>query len=143
MVKVLVLRSEKGRITEKEVVEGDLLDVVRSVAKRALEEWDPANSDFIALKDLKEVELELPLRPDVVDLLREYGSLARAGGKAVGQMPVFTISFDNMMVGEDKIIENKIYLIAPHLGEDIETELEAMAAEYTAEREEAPGIEEA
>ncbi len=143
MVKVLVLRSEKGRITEKEIIEGDLVEVVRSVAKKALEEWDPSSSDFIALKDLKEVELKLPLKPEVVDLLREYGSLARAGDKAVGQIPVFTISFDNMMLGEDKIIENKIYLIAPYLSEDIETELEAMAAEYTAEREEAPGIEEA
>ncbi len=141
-MKVVVIRSERGRITEKSVVEGKIEDIVKDAARKALEEWDPANSDFIAIKDLREVELDLPLNPDLVDFLREYGSLHRVKDKAVVRIPTYTISFDNVMVSEDRYIENKIYLIAPYINDDLTVDLESMAAEYTAEKTAAPGIEE-
>ena len=141
-MKVVVIRSERGKITEKSVVEGKIEDIVKDAARKALEEWEPANSDFIAIKDLREVELDLPLNPDLVDFLREYGSLSRVKDKAVARIPIYTISFDNVMISEDRYIENKIYLIAPYINDDLVAELESMAAEYTAERTTAPGIEE-
>jgi Uncharacterized protein conserved in archaea len=60
-LKVLVIRAERGKVVKDEVVEGELKDVVKSKALEALNEWSPETSDFIVLKDERELELPLPL----------------------------------------------------------------------------------
>ena len=141
-MKILVIRSEKGKVTETTVVEGDLREVVRSKAVEAVKEWDPESSDLVALRDSREIELPLPLKPEVIDTLNKYGDVRRAGNVAVASLPVYTISFDNMMVSEERYIENKIFLVSIYVNDEIKTLLEAEAAEITAERKEPEGIRE-
>ena len=141
-MKVLSVRAERGKVVESVVVDGDLAEVVKQRAQQALSEWDPRTSDFIVLKDYRELELPLPISPDLVDLLREVGELSRTKDKAIARFPVYTISFENTMVSEDKYVEYKIYLIAPYINEDVKTELEAEAQDITTEKEPPAGIEE-
>ncbi|MEB3774595.1 MAG: DUF2286 domain-containing protein [Desulfurococcales archaeon] len=142
MTRITVIRGEYGKVTESRIVDSELEDVVKEVARSALNEWSPNESDFIVIKDLREIDLKLPLKPEIVDVLRKYGTLSRAGDKAIAVIPVFTISFDNKMISEDKYIENKVYIIAPYINDEVNTLLESLAAEITAEEEAAPGITE-
>lgn len=144
-MKVLSIRAERGKVVQSEVVDGDLREVVKRKALEAMNEWDPATSDFIVLKDDRELEFPLPLKPEIVDLFRdlgELGSLGRTKDKAVARFPVYTISFENRMVSEDKYVEYKIYLLAPYINEDVRTELEAEAQDITTEKQGPEGIEE-
>ena len=140
--KILVIRSEKGKVVESEIVEGALEDVVKDTARRALEEWDPGLSDFIILKDLREIELELPIDPKLFDILREYGGLAKKGNIAIARLPLYTISFDNRMITENNYIENKVYLVTLFINEDLKTQVEVEAASITSEKTVPEGIEE-
>jgi len=140
--RILIVRSEKGRIVESDVVEGRLTDVVKDTARRALEEWDPEMSDFVVLKDVKEVELELPIDPDLFDVLKEYGGLVRKGSVALARLPVYTISFDNRMITEESYVENKIYLVTLYINDDLKAQMEVEATSITSEKEAPEGIEE-
>lgn len=141
-MKVLSIRAERGRIVESTVLDGDLADIVKRKAEEALREWDPGTSDFIVLKDNRELELQLPLKPELVDLFRSVGSLSRTKDKAIGTFPVYTISFENRMISEDQYVEYKIYLLAPYINDDVKTELEAEAQDITTEKEAPEGIKE-
>jgi hypothetical protein len=141
-LKVLTIRAERGKIIKSEVVDGDLKDLVKRKAQEAMNEWDPETSDFIVLKDNRELELPLPLKPELVDLFRSIGNISRTKDKAIGSFPVYTISFENRMLGEDKYVEYKIYLLAPYINDDVKTELEAEAQDITTEKEGPEGIEE-
>jgi hypothetical protein len=142
--KVLVVRAEEGRLVESEVVEGGLTEVVKRVAAKALEEWNPETSDFIVLRDVRVVTLSLPIPGDLVDKLRPYGLRRSGRDTAEFDLVVYTISFDNMMVGgeEGGYIERKIYLIAPYINEDLRVELEKQAVDIVTPKEPPEGIEE-
>jgi len=143
-LKVLVIRSEDGAVTESRIVEGEFFDVVKQVAGEAYQEWTPESSDFIVMRDYIEVEVDLPLDPALFDFLREYGELARSGkDKASIVFPFFTISFDNRMIDQENFIDRKVYVVAPYINDDVKTDLEAEAARTTAPRESPPGIQEA
>ncbi len=141
-MKVLTIRAERGRVVQDEVVDMDLRELVKRKAAEALSEWDPETSDFIVLKDEREVELPLPLKPELVDLFRSIGSLSRTKDKAIGRFPIYTISFENRMISEDKYVEYKIYMLAPYIDDDIKAELEAEAQDITTEKEAPGGIKE-
>ncbi|MFP3309606.1 MAG: DUF2286 domain-containing protein [Acidilobus sp.] len=141
-MKVLTIRAERGKIIKSEVVDGNLKDLVKRKAQEAMNEWDPETSDFIVLKDNRELELPLPLKPELVDLFRSIGNISRTKDKAIGSFPVYTISFENRMLSEDKYVEYKIYLLAPYINDDVKTELEAEAQDITTEKEGPEGIEE-
>lgn len=141
-MKVLTIRAERGKIIKSEVVDGDLKDLVKRKAQEAMNEWNPETSDFIVLKDNRELELPLPLKPELVDLFRSIGNISRTKDKAIGSFPVYTISFENRMLSEDKYVEYKIYLLAPYINDDVKTELEAEAQDITTEKEGPEGIKE-
>jgi hypothetical protein len=141
-LKVLTIRAERGKIIKSEVVDGDLKDLVKRKAQEAMNEWNPETSDFIVLKDNRELELPLPLKPELVDLFRSIGNISRTKDKAIGSFPVYTISFENRMLSEDKYVEYKIYLLAPYINDDVKTELEAEAQDITTEKEGPEGIKE-
>ena len=143
-MKVLVVRAEEGRVTESEVVEGELEEVVRRVAAKALEEWDPRVSDFIVIREVREVTLNLPIPGHLVDKLRPFGLRRKGSNEAAFDLVVYTISFDNRLVSEEEgsYIENKIYLIAPYIDDSLRAELEAQAAEIVTVKRPPEGIEE-
>ncbi len=140
-MKVLVIRAEHGKVTESLVVDGDLYGVAKEYAGKALEEWDPVNSDFIVLRDVREIRLKLPLDPQLFDTLRNLGvPLRKEGGEAVAEVPFILISFDNVMLGENEYQENKIYVISLYLGDEVKLMFEADAADLTSPRTGPPGI---
>jgi len=143
-LKVLVIRAEEGKVTESSVVEGELEAVVKEVARKALEEWDPRVSDFIVIKEVREVTLGLPIPGKLVDILRPFGLRRKGSKEAAFDLVVYTISFDNRLVSEEEgsYIENKIYLIAPYINDDLRAELEAQAAGIVSPKQAPEGIEE-
>ncbi|MGC8572458.1 MAG: DUF2286 domain-containing protein [Caldisphaera sp.] len=141
-MKVIIIRSEMGKIISSELVEGELDQIIKKKSEDAMKEWNPEISDFIVLRDVRELELPLPLNPELVDILRNVGTLSRTSEKAIARFPIYTISFENMMIGEDNYVEHKIYLISPYINEDIKTELEKEAVEITTEKVSPEGIEE-
>ncbi|MFP3144599.1 MAG: DUF2286 domain-containing protein [Caldisphaera sp.] len=141
-MKVIIIRSEMGKIVSSELVEGELDQIIKKKSEDAMKEWNPEISDFIVLRDVRELELQLPLNPELVDILRNVGTLSRTSEKAIARFPIYTISFENMMIGEDNYVEHKIYLISPYINDDIKTELEKEAVEITSEKTSPEGIEE-
>ncbi len=144
--KVLVIRAEEGRVVEKKIVEGDILDVVKQVARQALEEWDPASSDFIVLRDQREVEMPAEkVTADLFDVLRNYGlrkEKTEEGYQAVITVPVYTISFDNVTIGDETFIEKKVYIVVPQITDEIDVLFEQLAADITSPQKGPEGIEE-
>ncbi len=143
-MKVLVIRAEEGRVTESEVVEGELEEVVKETVRKALEEWDPSRSDFIVLREVREVTLGLPIPGHLVDALRPFGLTRKGPNEASFYLPVYTISFDNRLVSEEEgsYEERKIYLIVPYIDDDLRAEFEAQAADIVTPKKPPEGIEE-
>ncbi|MEN2999957.1 MAG: DUF2286 domain-containing protein [Acidilobaceae archaeon] len=139
---VLIVRAERGRVVSSEVYDGDLSSFVRAYVIKAAEEWDPARSDFIALKDEREAEVDNLSAAAIRELERVGGRGIRGRNSFKVVFPVFTISFDNSMLSEKEYVENKIYLIAPYINEELKEQLEIEAAEITSPPGEAGGIRE-
>ncbi|MEB3806124.1 MAG: DUF2286 domain-containing protein [Desulfurococcales archaeon] len=142
-METIVIRAEYGKVVESSVVEGDLYKVAKEEARQALEEWQPETSDFVIARDFREVEIKLPINPDLYDRLRDMGvPLSRSGGKAYATIPIVLISFDSEMISEEEYQEKKIYIIAPYIDEGFKLELEKEAATLTSPREAPEGISE-
>ncbi len=58
-MKILIVKSENGKVTSEKITEGEISKVLRDVAKEALEEWNELASDFIIMRDNQEVRLPL------------------------------------------------------------------------------------
>jgi hypothetical protein len=132
MQKTLAVRSEMGKISSREIINGSLKEVLRKKAIEVLEEWEENSSDFIILRDTYEVRKKIPFKSDEeYEALRSYIS-GREGSEVVLKVPVFIISFQNEW-RENDFVDKKIYLIAPYLGEEESKELIEYAEEATRE----------
>lgn len=140
-MKTLIVRAESGRVVESSVVEEPLEEAAKRVAREALEEWNPATSEFVVLRDVEEVTIKLPIPGDLYDELRKYGLRKKGESEAAIDLPYYTISFDNQRIGDD-YIENKVYVIAPYINEDFKTWVEVLASSIVGEKEAPEGIEE-
>jgi|BEDMetMinimDraft_2_1075160.scaffolds.fasta_scaffold00148_6 Uncharacterized protein conserved in archaea, COG5399 len=130
--KTLAVRSEMGKISSREIINGSLKEVLRKKAIEVLEEWEENSSDFIILRDTYEVRKKIPFKSDEeYEALRSYIS-GREGSEVVLKVPVFIISFQNEW-RENDFVDKKIYLIAPYLGEEESKELIEYAEEATRE----------
>ena len=147
MASILVIRAEEGRVVEKRIVEGDLVEVVKQVAREAFEEWDPAGSDFLVIRDFKEIDIPFEsVTPELFDVLRDYGITKKEVEgelRASFTLPVYTISFENEMIGDEMSLEKKIYMIVPHIMDEVDAIFEKLAADITSPQAVLEGIEEA
>ncbi len=142
-MKVLVIRAEHGRVKESDIIEGDFYEIVKAEAKEVIGEWNPRNSDFVVARDVREIEIPLPIDPSLYDLLREAGiPLYRSKDKASAMLPIVLISFDSEVISEEEYQENKVLLIAPFITDEVKAELEAEAAEITSPKKAPEGIQE-
>jgi len=139
-VKVLVVRAEIGKVVMSEVVEGELYDVIKKYVSIASLEWDPRVSDFVVIREDLNVDVEGSLEEVVLEYLRSHGSLEEGEGVLKVKIPVYTISFDNRFVGEDLYIENKVYIIAPYVNEDLRVLFETEAASITVQEATPEGV---
>ncbi|RLE50926.1 MAG: DUF2286 domain-containing protein [Candidatus Methanomethylicota archaeon] len=133
--KVLVIISERGKASITEEVEGELHEVVKQAARKALELWDLTKSDFIIIRDKYPVELKLPITKEEYELYSKY-NLRRSGpGVATFDLPLYIISYDNEWI-ENNYKDYKVIVVVPKVGDKIAEELVNWAAEITLEEAE-------
>lgn len=137
-MKIAVIRAEEGKVVESFVFDGVLEEVVKDIAKQALEEWDPARSDFIVVRDVQELTLSGEADEETLRELEERGAAKREDGQLRVLLQYYTISFDTELVDDENYVDRKIYLIAPLVVPELQDELEAHAASLTAGGGEAP-----
>lgn len=127
--KILVLNSEKGVLKYSEILEGSLEDVVKKVIIRALSEWNPLNSDLIVMKQTHEVRIN---EDEMKEILPKFNFKIKRtpSGEIIMKLSIYIISYDSKWVNDD-IYDNKIYLVAPYINENIRKELEEIAIELT------------
>jgi len=130
-VKFLVLKSESGKVTWEQLIDGDLKSTITTVARKALDEWDVDKLDFIILKDVHEVRKKLPLSPSVYEMISIYLK-GKEGGEAFAEVPVYIISFDNQWE-EDDFKDKRIYVLTPYLDDESKKEMVQYATELTSE----------
>jgi len=142
-LKVVVIRSEEGKITNRQEIEGDIAIVVRNVAEQAFKEWDPSRSDFTVLRTKYDLEYSIPIDPDLLDAIEELGleKEMQPPNKLIVKLPMITISFDNEWVGES-YHEKKMYVIVPKLDDNAIKQVEEYAIEATKEPKRLSGLEE-
>ncbi|AAY80852.1 DUF2286 domain-containing protein [Sulfolobus acidocaldarius] len=128
-MKILVLRSEEGNISKKEVVDGGLRNILVKIANDALGEWDERSSDFTIIKDTQEVKIPLPLKPQLYEIIKDFLK-SRTKTEAIAEIPVYIISFDNQWVESD-YRDKKVYIVSPYIDENAEKELEDYAKQVT------------
>ncbi len=137
-MKVLVLRAEYGEIKEKSIVEGDMPVTLKEIVKKALELWDPRRSDLIVVRHSHEIQVKLPISKEQYMLYSKF-NLRRQGDRAVFEIPLYVVSFENQWVGED-LVDARVFIVAPYIDSYTEQELEKLARTITSGGEE--GVEE-
>lgn len=137
-MKVIILKSENGKITSEKLVEGEIGKVVREVAMKALEEWNESTSDFIIMKDSQEAKLKLPLKPNVYEEVKNFLA-GKEKGEAILRIPVYIISYDNVWKEED-FQDKRVYVISYYVDDKIKDDLIKYAIDVTSEnkKEEEP-----
>ncbi|RLG85998.1 MAG: DUF2286 domain-containing protein [Thermoprotei archaeon] len=129
---VLILNSDRGKLVRSEIVRGRLEEVLKKLLLDVIDEWSPNNSDLIVMRQVHEVRIKLPLTKELYDKLVKYNLRRANPNEAVAEIPIYIISYDNMWVGED-VYDNKIYVVAPYINDELKKELEELAIETTAE----------
>jgi hypothetical protein len=137
--KVLVVKSVMGKVESKDVVEGDIYEVVRQVTQKALSEWEPLFSDFVVVRDKYEVSLKLPLKPEDFERYSKFGLRRTPYGYAVFEVPVYLISYENEWRGDD-YVDKKVYLVSLYVNDEIMNEMVEWAAEATREAPPSAGL---
>jgi hypothetical protein len=133
-MKIIVLKSEDGKITSDETVEGEIGKVVKDTASKALGEWNEDSSDFIIIKDFHEVRIPLPLNPKLYETLKKF-PMSKQEKTAVIRIPSYVISFDNVWMENDSI-DRKVYVVSYFLDDKTKQELMEDAMKLTSpERE--------
>ncbi|QIW24306.1 DUF2286 domain-containing protein [Sulfolobus sp. S-194] len=128
-MKVLVVKSENGQVSKKDIVDGELPQVLRNTATLALKEWNENLSDFIIMKDMYEIHIPLPLKPQTYEMLKNYIK-SRTKSEAIAEIPIFVISFDNEWVESD-FKDKKVYVVSPYIDDKSENELLEYAKQVT------------
>lgn len=139
-MRILILRAEYGEVKEKNVVEGEISSILKDVVKKALELWDPKKSDLIVMRHSHEMQVKLPISKEQYLLYSKF-NLRRQGDKAVFEIPLYVISFENQWMGEE-LIDSKVFIVAPYVDDYTEQELERLAQSITLGKEKEESNEE-
>ncbi|HIQ56182.1 MAG TPA: DUF2286 domain-containing protein [Pyrodictium sp.] len=131
MPKIVVVKSVEGKIEDSRIVEGELASIVKEIARKTLEEWDPEKSDFTIIKARYELRYKLPISPDLYDTINELNlEMFREENNLIVIVPVYTISFNNEWL-EDKYHDKAIYVVTYYIDEEEKKQIEEYAAETT------------
>lgn len=139
-MKVLILRAEYGEVKEKNVIEGEVSEILKDVVKKALELWDPKKSDLIVVRHSHEMQVKLPISKEQYLLYSKF-NLRRQGDKAVFEIPLYVVSFENQWMGEE-LVDSRVFIVAPYVDNYTEQELERLAQSITLGREKEESSEE-
>jgi hypothetical protein len=133
-VKIAVIRAEYGRVVESFVFEGELEDIVKDVARHAMEEWNPGSSDFFVIKEVHALTVTGSPESEVIEELERRGMVAREEGSLKVLATIYYITFDTELGEDENYIDRKMYVIAPLISPDFKDELEYHAASMTGGR---------
>lgn len=140
-MKILVLKSEMGKVTSEQIVDGELGETVRKVATEALKEWNEYTSDFIIMKDVQEIKIPLPLKPETYDALKNFLA-GKEKNAAIARVPFYIISFENEWQ-ENDFMDKRVYVVTYYINDDMKKEAIDYAASVTSqERGSVEGLEE-
>jgi hypothetical protein len=128
-MKVVILKSENGKITSETFVDDNIGNVVRSVASQALKEWNENTSDFVIMKDMQEVRIPMPLKEETYEKLKNL-LVGREGSNAIAKIPIYIISFENEW-SNDNFVDKKVYIVSYYINDDNKKELEEYAQDLT------------
>ncbi len=131
-MKILVVKSENGKVTSEKIMEGEMGKVIREIAKNALDEWNELTSDFIIMHDSQEVRVPLPLKPDVYEVLKNF-LVGKDKKEAVAKIPVYIISYENEWKESD-FQDKKVYVISYYINDDMKKEVISDATQMTSEQ---------
>ncbi len=132
--KTIVIKARKGNIVEEYIVEKEYQVVIKEVAIKALNEWDPLLSNFDIMKYAYSIEKPLPLKPEEVDIIMDL-SPRREKDKVVFSIPMYIVSYKNYKIG-DQLIDEEVYVVAPYIGDEYKKYVYEVGIMATAEEEE-------
>ncbi|MEM4502701.1 MAG: DUF2286 domain-containing protein [Ignisphaera sp.] len=132
-MKILIIRSEEGVIKEHQIVEGTLDKSLKETVIKALELWNPQKSDLVVVRHKHEVNVNLPITKEQYELYSQF-NLKRFGDKAVFEIPIYIISFENEWI-EDQIRDSKVFVVAPYIDEVTSSKVLELAKNITSEEE--------
>lgn len=139
-MKVIIIRSEEGEIKDRQLADGELEQILKDVVIKALSFWDPQRSDLVVVKHKHEVSIPLPITKEQYNLYSRF-NLRRLGDKAVFEIPVYVVSFENEWI-EDSIRDSKVFVVAPYIDEAIANNILELAKNITSTEEEEEEFEE-
>lgn len=131
--KSVVVLSVRGRVVEEKIIDKKFIDVVKEIARKALEKWDPSRSGFDVIPYEYEIEKPLPLKPEEVDIVMKLNPV-RIRDRVVIKLPLFIISYKNYRSGEHTIDE-EVYVVAPYISDEYISIVEKIAIYTTSEEE--------
>ncbi len=134
----VIVHIEGNKISKTEKVNGDLIQIVKTYAKKLIDEWDAETSDFIILRDSYTISLKIPLKPEVADIAKKYGA-RRVGNHAEITIPVYEISCSNRWV-EDSFQADNFIVIFPYIDDEVtqqiaNTIIQSLTAKEASEEE--------
>ncbi|MGC8596366.1 MAG: DUF2286 domain-containing protein [Thermocladium sp.] len=121
MSESVIIYVENNNIAKKEVLKGGVSTVVKDLAKKLIEEWDPNASDFIVLKDQYPVKLALPLSKELMDKLSSF-DIKRVGNEAEASLPVYEITYSNKWE-EETFKAERLIVISPFINDEVTTQI--------------------
>jgi len=128
----LVIQAHSGKIKKKEVVEGQLEDIVKEVAKNLLiNDWLPTFSDFMILRDSIEIELKVGTDREIIAKYKEHGLKRTGKDTLTSNLPIYLIVYESLKVSEDKYHDRGVAVVAPYIREDDVKILEELLEETT------------
>lgn len=128
-MKILIVQAEEGHVKDKQTVDGDLENVLKDVVIKALSLWNPRVSDLVVVKHKHEVSLQLPLKKEQYELYSQF-NLKRIGNKAVFEIPIYVVSYENEWV-DDGIRDSKVFVVAPYVDDSTASSIIELAKSIT------------
>jgi len=112
----VVATISKSTVVKREVVEGDVYEVVKSVAFELLKKWEPSASDFIILRDFYTVLYPIPVSKELIEKIRRFSPKRVENGVQVA-LPVFEIVYGAQW-SEDNIQVEDATVVFPYIDEE-------------------------
>ena len=128
-----MISADEGKIIESKTVRKDFIELLKTYARKAIDEWNPLESDFTIIRSTTDISYTHPISPELFDKVQELGlNIRREGNEIIITIPVYTISYDSQWM-ESYYRDRKIIVIAPYLDEKEKKQLEEYASEATSE----------
>lgn len=133
----VVATISNGKVVNRELVDMEVFDVAKRVARELLERWDPSSSDFIVLKDTYTVSYRAPISRELLERIRRY-SPKRVEDRVEAYLPVFEIIHGGQWSGESLKVGDAT-IVFPYVDEETTEEILRRTAEELAGEEEGEG----